>query len=60
MPEREIKAPPSCDNCPFHQRLESFFEVCKLYPNKAKPFPREANTKYDFCKIEKIIVYERD
>ena len=60
MQEREIKAPASCEEGPFHCRYNSLVEDCKLYPQKAKPIPRKSNTKYDFCKFEKIIVYERE
>ena len=60
MKTREIKAPIGCEGCPFHQRYESPLEDCKLYPDKAKSFNRKSNTKFDFCKFEKIIVYERE
>ena len=60
MKEREIKVPIGCDGCPFHQRYDSFFEDSKLYPQKAKPLGQKLNTKYDFCKLEKIVIYEKE
>jgi hypothetical protein len=59
MPTREITAPTSCDRCLFHQTFQVPLEDCRLYPGMRKPV-RRYGAKYDFCKLEKIVIHERD
>lgn len=59
MAQKTIE-PESCDKCPFLERLKSEYEIvfnCKFY-NKGGTSTR--GKKFPFCKLEKIIVCEKE
>jgi len=59
MNERTIPAPACCEECLFFEQNPDY-HGCKLYPNHWKPYWRKSRSKYNFCRLHEIIIYEHD
>lgn len=62
--EEKIIKPESCDECLFFERTKNEFTGisyfgCRYYPNE-KSYPSIKEDKLPFCKVEKIVIYERE
>ncbi len=60
MPTRKIDAPTSCDACPFYAFYTILADRCALYPKEPRTSPRPPGTKYPFCRLEGIVVEEKE
>jgi superfamily II DNA/RNA helicase len=58
-----IEAPLNCNECIFVEHIDKVGRTCRFqtkYKGKSIPAFTPSNKKPEFCKIQKIIVYEEE